>query len=75
LGAVIHQVAETLQPHTLCSYLFELAGALSGFWHDCPVLKADSELVRDSRLRLVELTSRILDHGLGLLGIQAPERM
>jgi arginyl-tRNA synthetase len=74
-GTVVHQVEETLQPHTLCSYLFEVAGALSNFWHDCPVLKAEPEGLRASRLRMVLLTSRVIGQGLGLLGIQAPERM
>jgi arginyl-tRNA synthetase len=74
-GSVVHGVAESLQPHALCGYLFEVAGALSSFYHECPVLKAEPESLRDSRLRLVSLTARILARGLELLGVQAPERM
>ena len=74
-GSVVHGVAESLQPHALCGYLFELAGAFSAFYHDCPVLKAEAETLRDSRLRLVALTSRVLACGLQLLGVQAPDRM
>jgi arginyl-tRNA synthetase len=74
-GSVVHGVAESLQPHALCGYLFELAGAFSTFFHDCSVLKAESDTLRDSRLRLVALTSRVLACGLQLLGVQAPDRM
>ncbi|MBK7581622.1 MAG: arginine--tRNA ligase [Myxococcales bacterium] len=72
---VVQDVATTLYPHKLCGYLFELATAFSGFFESCPVLKAESEEVRASRLALSELTARVLERGLGLLGIEAPERM
>lgn len=72
---VVQDVATTLYPHKLCGYLFELATAFSGFFESCPVLKAESEEVRASRLALSDLTARVLERGLGLLGIEAPERM
>ena len=74
-GSVVHGVADSLQPHALCGYLFDLAGAFSSFYHDCPVLKAEPDSLRESRLRLVSLTSRVLSQGLQLLGVQAPDRM
>jgi arginyl-tRNA synthetase len=67
--------AETYSPHKLCSYLFELAGAFTGFYENCPVLRAEDETTRDSRLELCGLTARVLAAGLSLLGIQAPPRM
>jgi arginyl-tRNA synthetase len=72
---VVDAVVETLQPHRLCTYLFELAQAFTGFFESCPVLRAPDEATRKSRLALSELTARALAHGLGLLGIEAPERM
>jgi arginyl-tRNA synthetase len=51
-----------------------LANAFNGFYHDCPVIRAE-EPVRSSRLRLCDLTRRVLHDGLGLLGIESPERM
>lgn len=74
-GAVLEDVAATLEPHRLCGYLFELAGAFTTFYERCPVLKADSEALRRSRLALCDLTAEVLAKGLGLLGIEAPERM
>jgi len=73
--SVIDDVSATLHPHKLCTYLYELAAAFSSFYESCPVLKAESAEQRASRLGLCDLTARILERGLGLLGIQAPERM
>ncbi|WP_420176047.1 arginine--tRNA ligase [Luteococcus sp. OSA5] len=73
-GEVVAEVGESLQPHKLCTYLYELAGAYSSFYEQCPVLKSEGE-VRASRLALCQATRTVLDKGLGLLGIDAPERM
>lgn len=72
-GAV-RDVAATLEPHRLCTYLYDLATAFSGFYNKCPVLKADPA-TRASRLTLCVLTGRVLREGLALLGISAPARM
>jgi arginyl-tRNA synthetase len=71
---VINQVAETLEFHRLAGYLYRIATAFTAFWEQCPVLRAENG-VRESRLALCDLTGRVLRHGLGLLGITAPERM
>lgn len=72
--AVIETV-ERYSPHRLCAYLFDLAQAYTTFYEHCPVLRAPDETTRDARLALSDLTARVLAHGLGLLGIAAPERM
>jgi arginyl-tRNA synthetase len=64
-----------LNPSKLCTYLFDLATAFSGFYENCPVLKAPTEPQRQSRLALSDLTARVLAQGLGLLGIDAPDQM
>ena len=73
-GEIVDEVAVTLQPHKLCAYLYDLAGALSVFYEQCPVLKSEGE-VRDSRLALCMVTKRVLASGLNLLGIEALDRM
>ena len=62
------------RPNVLANYLFELANHYHAFYEACPVLKA-AEPARSSRLALCELTARVLQKGLELLGIQVPERM
>ncbi len=73
-GELLPLVLDDFRPNLLANYLLELARAFHAFFEACPVLKSD-EPVRSSRLALCELTSRILTTGLGLLGIQCPERM
>jgi arginyl-tRNA synthetase len=74
-GSVVNEVGETLQPHRLCLYLYELAAAFTSFYEACPVLKAPTEEERRSRLAMCDAVARVLARGLGLLGIEAPERM
>lgn len=73
-GSVLGEVATALEPHRLCSYLYELARAFTSFYEACPVLSSEDP-VRGNRLALCRLTARTLGHGLDLLGIAAPERM
>jgi arginyl-tRNA synthetase len=62
-------------PSRLCAYLFDLATTFTGFYENCPVLKAPTDELRQSRLALSDLTARVLAEGLGLLGITAPDQM
>ncbi|HUD17207.1 MAG TPA: DALR anticodon-binding domain-containing protein, partial [Acidimicrobiales bacterium] len=62
-------------PSRLCTYLFDLATTFTGFYENCPVLKAPTDAQRQSRLALSDLTARVLAQGLGLLGITAPDQM
>ncbi|MCP9424509.1 DALR anticodon-binding domain-containing protein, partial [Cutibacterium acnes] len=73
-GEIVEVVATDLTPHKLCTYLYELAGAYSVFYEQCPVLRSTGE-VRGSRLALCAATRRVLGRGLDLLGIDAPDRM
>lgn len=73
-GEVVPQVLDDCRPNVLAAYLFDLARAFHSFYEACPVLKSEGA-VRHSRLALCELTARTLKHGLGLLGIQLPDRM
>ena len=73
-GATLHKVREVLEPHRLCTYLFELAQLFTSFYDQCPVLKSEDS-VRESRLALCALVLRRLSEGLDLLGIETPESM
>lgn len=63
------------RPNLVCDLLFEVATAFNRFYAECPVLKAETEAVRESRLALVELTARCLARGFDALGLVALERM
>ncbi|MGH3278046.1 MAG: arginine--tRNA ligase [Trebonia sp.] len=74
-GAVVTQVADTAEPHQLCGYVFEVASLFTTFYEHCPVLKADDEETRQSRLALCAAVLRLLTTGLTLLGVPLPDRM
>jgi arginyl-tRNA synthetase len=71
---IVPQVLNDFRPNILANYLFELANNFHTFYEACPVLKSE-DAVRSSRLALCDLTGRVLDRGLDLLGIKAPEKM
>ncbi|MBC8356187.1 MAG: arginine--tRNA ligase [Planctomycetes bacterium] len=68
-------VIEDYRPNQLTSYLFQLTKVFFSFYEQCPVLKADEEKTRNSRLLLCDLTARTISQGLNLLGIKVVERM
>ncbi len=82
LAARLLQFEETLSvvaregtPHVMCAYLYDVAGLFSGFYEHCPILTAESDEIRLSRLKLALLTSKTLKLGLETLGIETVERM
>ena len=74
-GITLEAVADEYRPNYLCNYLYELAGKFTSFYENCPVLKADDDATRASRLGLCALTARVLKQGLETLGIETVEQM
>ncbi len=74
-GLALEGVAEEYRPNFLCNYLYELAGKFTSFYENCPVLKAEDTATRDSRLALCDLTARVMQQGLTVLGIETIEQM
>ncbi|MDQ0473099.1 arginine--tRNA ligase [Labrys wisconsinensis] len=72
---VVASAAANLAPNEVADYVFGLAQSFSRFYTDCPVLQAESDAVRASRLALSVLARRVLAKGLDLLGIAVPDRM
>ena len=66
--------AETA-PHKICQYIYELANAFNSFYHDTKILSEEDEARKDSYIGLITLTKRVLETCIGLLGIEAPDRM
>lgn len=74
-GLILEAAAEEYRPNFLCNYLYELAGHFTAFYENCPVLKAEDEQVKASRLVLCLLTGAVLKQGLEVLGIEVLEQM
>lgn len=73
--AAVWEMIDTLSPHKLCTYVFDLATDFTAFYEHCPVLKAETDELRTSRLALCDATARVVEQALNLLGIDAPEQM
>ncbi|MGQ0627840.1 MAG: arginine--tRNA ligase [Phycisphaerales bacterium] len=74
-GGAVAGVGESLMPSRLCQYVYDLAGAFSSFFDQCPVLVAADDETRQSRLALCRLSESVLADALSLLGIPTIERM
>jgi arginyl-tRNA synthetase len=75
LPGAVREAGARYAPFVVADWCYETARALSGFYRDCSVLKAETPALRAARLRLVAATAQALLNGLGLLGLRAPERM
>jgi len=81
-GEIIEEAASRYAPNVLCSYIFQLAQAFNLFYQKCPILESSGtaeapldHATSQYRLALTEATSRVLQHGLNILGIQTVEKM
>ncbi|ARD20771.1 MULTISPECIES: arginine--tRNA ligase [Shewanella] len=74
-GEVLARMTDKALPHVMCAYVYELASEFSSFYEACPVLAAETEEQKQSRLLLSQLTAKTLKTGLSLLGIETLERM
>ncbi len=71
---VVKDATEQLKPHLISNYVYNLSSQFSLFYNACPVLRANED-IRKARLVLIECTKRVLESGLGLLGIDVLEKM
>lgn len=72
---VIEQVSDEAYPHVLCTYLYDLASLFMSFYEACPILKAETDDIKASRLQISKGVARTMELGLSLLGIDVMERM
>ena len=74
-NAVFQGMIQSLEPHRLCTWLYELTESFNTFYQSCPVLKTEDSKLRLSRVRIAHLTKKVLVDGLDVLGIESPEHM
>lgn len=74
-NSVVAQAAIHFKTPQLTSYLYHLAKSFNSFYAECPISKADKEEQRRARLALACAVSKVMQEGLGLIGIQCPQRM
>ena len=71
----VRRAARELEPQIVAEYLREVAEAYHKFYHECRIIGAETDQLRDARLRLLAATRTVLGNGLRLLGISTPDRM
>jgi arginyl-tRNA synthetase len=72
---IVQRAARDYAPHHICTYLFSLAQDFNSFYHQAPILQAETDELKQVRAQLVHAVANTIQHGLGLLGIQTVERM
>ena len=71
---MLSDAADALEPHRITFYLMDLAELFHAYYHDNRVLTEDSK-IKKARLYLVEAVRNVVANGLGILGVNAPNRM
>jgi arginyl-tRNA synthetase len=71
----LQSAADNIDPSEIANYLYELAKTFHKFYHDHPILKAETEAAKQFRLQLSQLIAKVLKNGMAVLGIEMPERM
>lgn len=74
-GTILNTAASEFDPSQIANYVFSVAKTYNTFYTQHSVLKAESEDKKALRLRICAFTAQVIAHGMGLLGIQVPERM
>ena len=72
---MVEMAFRDLAPHVVCRFVYELADAFNGFYHDTKILTEEDATKRESWIALLDLTRALLETGIDLLGFSAPERM
>jgi arginyl-tRNA synthetase len=75
LPEALEVAAADYRPNSITGYLWDLARTYSSFFQNCPVLRAETPVLRQGRLLLCDLTARTIQQCLHLLGIKTVERM
>ncbi len=75
LPGAVREAADRYATFVIAEWCYDTARTFSAFYRDCPVVKADDDVVRTARLALTAATAQALRNGLGLLGIHVPELM
>lgn len=71
----VEQARSDLEPSVIARYLLDVCADFNRFYHDCPVLRADDEKVKNTRVALVKATSIVLNNGLALIGLKRPKNI
>ena len=74
-GSMIESAFEEKAPHKICAYIYEVSNAFNSFYHETKILSKENQAQKESYIRLLQLTKRVLETSIDLLGFEAPDKM
>ena len=74
-GSMIESAFEEKAPHKICAYIYEVSNAFNSFYHETKILSEENQAQKESYIRLLLLTKRVLETSMDLLGFEAPDKM
>lgn len=74
-GATVENAFEEKAPHKICAYIYEVSNAFNSFYHETKILSEENQEQKESFIQLLNLTKKVLETCIDLLGFEAPERM
>ena len=74
-GSMIESAFEEKAPHKICAYIYEVSNAFNSFYHETKILSEENQVQKESYIRLLQLTKRVLETSIDLLGFEAPDKM
>ena len=74
-GSMIESAFEEKAPHKICAYIYEVSNAFNSFYHETKILSEENQAQKESYIRLLQLTKRVLETCIDLLGFKAPDKM
>ena len=74
-GSMIESAFEEKAPHKICAYIYEVSNAFNSFYHETKILSEENQAQKESYIRLLLLTKRVLETCIDLLGFKAPDKM
>ena len=74
-GSMIESAFEEKAPHKICAYIYEVSNAFNSFYHETKILSEENQAQKESFIRLLQLTKKVLETSIDLLGFEAPDKM
>ena len=74
-GSMVENAFEEKAPHKICAYIYEVSNAFNSFYHETKILSEENKAQKESYIRILQLTKKVLETSIDLLGFEAPDKM
>ena len=74
-GSMIESAFEEKAPHKICAYIYEVSNAFNSFYHETKILSEENKAQKESFIRVLQLTRKVRETSIDLLGFEAPDKM